>query len=181
MAEQRNSTQHSLGEAAGGGRSPGVAPQFGRSFVGVMMLTQRSDSIGRCFDEHGAAIYAYVRGMVGPIRAEAITRDVFVEFLRRDTATANGPSVRTALLALSDRLVTTALHGRQDDARTPSDRLESALASLTHDERQAVLFVAHGDSHSEIGAEALQLSVQVMATRVQSGLRHLGLQLSARG
>ena len=34
VAEQRNSTQHSLGEAAGGGRSPGALPQLGPSFAG---------------------------------------------------------------------------------------------------------------------------------------------------
>lgn len=161
----------------GGGRRPitrsvtSARPLIRR----VMMLTQPSESIGRCFDEHGAAVYAYVRGMVGPIRAEAITRDVFVELLCGDTPAANGHSVRTALLALSDRFVTTALHGRQDDPSTSSDGLDSAFASLTQDDRRAVLFVAHGDSHSETSAEALQLSVQVMATRVRSGLRHLGL------
>ncbi len=167
----------------GGGRRPITrSVTSARPLIrGVMMLTQPSESIGRCFDEHGAAVYAYVRGMIGPIRAEAITRDVFVELLCGDTPAANGHSVRTALLALSDRFVTTALHGRQDDPSTSSDGLDSAFASLTQDDRRAVLFVAHGDSHSETSAEALQLSVQVMATRVKSGLRHLGLQLSAHG
>lgn len=151
VAEQCNSTQHSFGT---------------------------SDNIGRCYDEHGAAVYAYVRGMVGPTRAEAVTLEVFVAFFRLGTPAANGCSVRTALLATSDRFVTMALHGRQADSSSSSERLESALASLTQADRRAVLFVAHGDSHSESSAQALQLSVPAMATRVRSGLRHLGLQLS---
>lgn len=140
-------------------------------------MADQWDDIGRCYDENGAAVYAYVRGMVGPTRAEAITLDVFVAFFRLGTPAANGCSVRTALLAMSDHFVTTALHGRQADA-SRSETLESALASLAPTDRQAVLFVAHGDSHSETSAQALQLSVHAMAARVQSGLRHLGLQLS---
>jgi DNA-directed RNA polymerase specialized sigma24 family protein len=143
-----------------------------------MSVADQWNNIGRCYDEHGAAVYAYVRGMVGPPRAEAITRDVFVEFFRAETPVANRISDRTALLAMSNHFVTMALHGGQDDVSGSSERLESALASLTQADRQAVLFVAHGDSHSETSAQALQLSVQAMATRVQSGLRHLGLQFS---
>lgn len=145
------------------------------------MPAQPPYDIGRCYDEHGAAIYAYVRGMVGPTRAEAITRDTFVELFRGGTSAANGYSVRVALLVISDRLVKMSLHGRQVDASTSSDRLELALASLTQDDRQAVLFAAHGDRHSQYAAQALQVSVPEMATRVQSGLRRLGLQLSAHG
>ncbi len=141
-------------------------------------VAEQWDNIGRCYDEHGGAVYAYVRGMVGPARAEAITRDVFVAFFCGDTPAANRLSVRTALLATSDRFVTMALHGREADASRSFESLESALASLSQADRQAVLFVAHGDSHSETSAQALQLSVPVMATRVQSGLRDLGLQLS---
>jgi DNA-directed RNA polymerase specialized sigma24 family protein len=143
-----------------------------------MSVAEQWNDIGSCYDEHGAAVYAYIRGMVGPTRAEAITRDVFVEFYGTETPAATHLSVRTALLAVSDRFVTTALDGHHADASRSSETLESALASLTPTDRQAVLFVAHGDSHSEISAQALQLSVQAMATRVQSGLRHLGLQLS---
>jgi DNA-directed RNA polymerase specialized sigma24 family protein len=143
-----------------------------------MSVADHWNNIGRCYDEHGAAVYAYVRGMIGSTRAEAITRDVFVEFFRAETPVANRISDRTALLAMSDRFVTMALHGRKADVSRSSEFLESALASLTQADRRAVLFVAHGDSHSETSAQALQLSVQAMATRVQSGLRHLGLQLS---
>jgi DNA-directed RNA polymerase specialized sigma24 family protein len=143
-----------------------------------MMLVSPADDIGRCYDAHGAAVYAYVRGMVGPARAEAITCDVFVAFFRLGTPAANGSSVRTALLAMSDRLVTVALHGHAADVSRSSEILESALASLTQADRRAVLFVALGDIRSESSAQALQLSVPTMATRVQSGLRHLGLQLS---
>jgi DNA-directed RNA polymerase specialized sigma24 family protein len=143
-----------------------------------MSVADQWNNIGRCYDEHGAAVYAYVRGMAGPTRAEAITLEVFVAFFRLGTPAANGCSVRTALLAMSNRFVTMALHGRQVDASRSSETVESALASLTQADRQAVLFVAHGDSPPETSAQALQLSVQTMATRVQSGLRHLGLQLS---
>jgi hypothetical protein len=49
------------------------------------------------------------------------------------------------------------------------------------DDRQAVLFPVHGDGHSLAAAEALQLSSQVITTRVQSEPRHLGLRLSEYG
>jgi DNA-directed RNA polymerase specialized sigma24 family protein len=145
------------------------------------VLAQPSDNIGRGYDEHGHAVYAYVCGMVGPTRAETITRDAFVELFRSERPTASGHSVRTALLTICDRYITTALSGSQAEASAPSDRVESALASLNHDDRRAVLFLVHGDGQFQTAAEALQLSAHVMATRVQSGLRYLGLQLNAHG
>lgn len=59
VAERRNSTQNSLGAAVIGGGSTGWRLSSAAHFVAVLMLAQPSDDIGRCYDVHGAAVYAW--------------------------------------------------------------------------------------------------------------------------
>jgi RNA polymerase sigma factor (sigma-70 family) len=175
----------------------------------IRVSLQRSDQFAELFRRHAPAVRRYATRRIGPDAAEDIVAETFLTaFRRRDSYDLSHPDARPWLFGIATRLIgrhrrsevrlyqalartgvdpVTESFTEQVDAQVSAHgarrTLAAALARLSAGQRDVLLLVAWGDLTYEQVAEALQIelgTVRSRLSRARAGVqRALGFDPSA--
>lgn len=168
------------------------------------------DRFGAVFDRHAVAIHGYIARRLGPDAADDLVAEAFlVAFRKRADYDLGQPSARPWLYGIATRLISrhrrdevrffraiartgidpaagdggdpVAEEGiRQADAQAWRPRLALALASLSKQDRDALLLVTDGLGYDE-AARALGIPPGTLSSRVARARRKLQEALGGAG
>jgi RNA polymerase sigma factor (sigma-70 family) len=165
---------------------------------------EKPGTFARVFERHFASVYRYVCRRLGPDLADELAAEAFtVAFDRRHTYDLASPDARPWLLGIASNLVrhhwrserrwleacerlATALPSGESD---PSSRatfsgldepLTFSLRSLAKRDREALLLLAWGDLSYEEIAEAINVPIGTVRSRINRARRQMSKALGTR-
>ena len=178
---------------------PGGRPQGMADADVIRESLTHAASFAVLYDRHAPALFRYLTRRLGPTIAQDLLAETFLAaFRRRDSYDLNRPDARPWLYGIAGNLVR---RHRRGEARMLSayartgidpvtasadedslDRLAAAsyepalaraLASLSARERDVVLLIAHAELNYEEVADALQIPVGTVRSRLSRARRRL--------
>jgi len=133
------------------------------------------DALGEVYARHGSAVFGLASGLCGPLRAEQVTRDVFVALWNHpDAFEPECESLRSHLLAQA-RARATSDPGVSVSAHGPDlgSMVLSRFAGLAPRDAAAVSLTVVGGFTPEEAADLLRCSAASVTKSVRSGLLQL--------
>jgi RNA polymerase sigma factor (sigma-70 family) len=158
-----------------------------------------SASFAVLYDRHAPALFRYLTRRLGPTIAQDLLAETFLAaFRRRDSYDLSRPDARPWLYGIAGNLVRRHHRGEArmlsayartgiDPVTAPADEdsldrlaaasyepaLARALAALSARERDVVLLIAHAELNYEEVADALQIPVGTVRSRLSRARRRL--------
>jgi len=153
-----------------GAREPG--PGFGKkemvnvpsdaAVIGLSM--EEPEAFGVIYDRHAAGVLRFLGRRVGAEVAEGLLGELFrIAFERRKTFDASRASAR---MVAADQAPTRRAGAAALDARMLFPRVADAIQALPDGEREALLLVAWEDLSYQSVAEALELPIGTVRSRI---------------
>jgi RNA polymerase sigma-70 factor, ECF subfamily len=185
--------------------SPGAPPSHNDWSSAFENLEQRNEFLRAAYREHRSVIYELASGVCGADRAAEVTQEVFlrlwkhperfdpqqgplgpyllasahdvaIDFLRRQIARYESDAPDDRNSNQSDSAIESELRALESAAR-----VAEALASLDPGERDAILGAFYGRANDRAVAAASGLSVEVIRSRIRSGLLRIEKALRGSG
>jgi RNA polymerase sigma factor (sigma-70 family) len=178
---------------------PGGGPRGMTDADVIRESLTRSASFAVLYDRHAPALFRYLTRRLGPTIAQDLLAETFLAaFRRRDSYDLSRPDARPWLYGIAGNLVRRHHRGEArmlsayartgiDPVTGPADEdsldrlsaasyepaLARALASLSARERDVVLLIAHAELNYEEVADALQIPVGTVRSRLSRARRRL--------
>jgi hypothetical protein len=150
---------------------------------------ERRSELAAEWSKYGSAIFYAAAVACGPVRAESVAREVFVDWSRDDRfIEADAPMTRATLVLAAYRRASAAGSGspgvgldwrNEQSGHHGADRLppgaNAAVALLAEGDREALVVTLFGRCTYKQAATLLGEGARIVASRVRSALRQLAV------